>query len=324
MPTPQTVLQLLASGRSYRDMARADMARAVGVCPGRLRLGATGTPAGAGSNRPPGNATGSAPPLGRLTAGDGHQPADTAAAFLRRRVERDVAMRQAAGRRQAAAWLGASGPKLAAGPGGAVAAADQPGVEEAAGDTPLDLTAAVGRQHATTVALLGVLQSPQPAHRDPDQLRRQQADMLIRHLARHEAAEQQVLWPAVADGVPGGVDLAAEATAQERDARRTLASLRQAKETAAFEDLVDLLHEELRRHHAHEDLVLRHLCLAVEPQILGQLGAEFVQRYRKVPSRPHPNLPSGPAVQRLVGAPIAVLDRWRDAFGPTGPSGHPR
>ena len=127
----------------------------------------------------------------------------------------------------------------------------------------------------------------------------------------HEAIEEQYFWPLVRRRVQNGPRLADEAVSQEQELKRVLDLLERHPDAAR-------LHQFLALGHAHIDFeeteVWPGVRLALSEQELGDLGAQLEQGKRLAPTRPHPNMPCTPEVQK-VAAPIAgAADRIRDVL----------
>ena len=84
-----------------------------------------------------------------------------------------------------------------------------------------DVITAVGHQHREIEHLLGRLLGDPGAPELDDAARREFVDRLVALAARHEAAEELMLWPAVRRRVKGGDALADEALRDAREGRCT-------------------------------------------------------------------------------------------------------
>jgi hypothetical protein len=120
------------------------------------------------------------------------------------------------------------------------------------------------RDHDHLDRLVGELGAPPGAPTSVGDLGpRRRADLARRieaELRRHEAAEEQHLWPAVRDVLPDGPALADRARDEEAAARALVGRLAATQPgEEGFERLVDELSDALRRHVAFEDDVFLRL-----------------------------------------------------------------
>jgi hypothetical protein len=98
---------------------------------------------------------------------------------------------------------------------------------------PPDLTELIAHDHTVIAGLVACLQDKERADRFP------LAHRLLDELATHTAAELQILYPALRDIVPGGVELANRGQADHDTLRPLLVALEQAHpDDAAFDDVV--------------------------------------------------------------------------------------
>lgn len=185
----------------------------------------------------------------------------------------------------------------------------------------LDVIDVIGHDHNQVKALVEQL-SAIPGHKQGGstaQLQRRQSivDLISVALSRHEATEQEFLWPAVREALPGGEQRAVAALEQEQQGKDTLAALaRLDPDSDEFDELVEKLVLRLRKHVSFEDQVLLELRRAMSEERRGELGRKFRRAEGHAPTRPHPHAPNEPAVAvKAAGAPAAVLDKTRDAVG---------
>ncbi|MDQ1517094.1 MAG: hypothetical protein QOE80_2924 [Actinomycetota bacterium] len=98
---------------------------------------------------------------------------------------------------------------------------------------PPDLTELIAHDHQVIRSLLAAVADPERADRFPI------AHRLLDELATHTAAELQILYPALRDIVPGGVELANRGQTDHDTLRPLLVALEQAHpDDAAFDDVV--------------------------------------------------------------------------------------
>ena len=112
------------------------------------------------------------------------------------------------------------------------------------------------------------------------------AHRLLDEVATHTAAEQQILYPALRDIVPGGVELANRGQAEHQSMRRALETIERTHPgDAEFEEAVTTLAAEMRAHApAEEAELLPALRDAVGSAPLLELGAIYAQMKESYPS----------------------------------------
>ena len=145
-------------------------------------------------------------------------------------------------------------------------------------------------------------------------------ERLVRLLAVHETAEEEVVYPAVRRAVDGGDDVADARVEEESNAKSVLSELQNLgvdhpdsrAKLGAFKDLV-LAHAEneegevfpkLRNSHSHDQLVT--------------MGRAVKAAESFAPTHPHPHGPDSAVGNMAVGPFVAVADRVRDAIRGTG------
>lgn len=298
MPTKEEILELVSSGDSYEQAAAK-----LGINPGQAYLTATGLPAdGSDSLAPeerqrPGIRWGS---VQKLVNPPIHPSSKAAQAveWLAKRAASDSTMKDAARRRDAAP------PSL-----------ELPEEEEEV----FDVVDVLGRDHNQVKYLLEQLEALRPFNKGgsaENAARRQSiVDMMIIALAGHEAAEEALFWPAVKEWLgKEGEELATKATTQEQQGKETLAELEGMEGTEErFDELVEKLTGQLRKHVAFEDLVFLKVKSATEQADRVALGHKVVRFERHGPTHPHAKAGSSPAATRLAPG-MRPLDRARDAL----------
>ncbi len=153
---------------------------------------------------------------------------------------------------------------------------------------PPDLSTLIAHDHQVIAALVAALAEEGRADRFP------LAHRLIDELATHTAAELQILYPALRDIVPGGVELANRGQA-DHDALRPLLTVleRSHPDDDAFDDLVRGL---AAAGEAHAPPVENEFLPALEAVI----GAEKMLELGAIYSSVKDNLPGG--LDALPGA----------------------
>jgi hemerythrin superfamily protein len=148
----------------------------------------------------------------------------------------------------------------------------------------------------------------------PADQRREAFDRLVRMLAVHETAEEEVLHPLARD-LPGiGDGVVEDRLEEERVAKQMLTTLVDTGvDSAGFDTAVLLLREAVLKHARHEERYeFPRLRQYVPADRLRRLGKVLRTAEAFAPTRPHPGVESAkPNI--ALGPPLAVIDRVRDA-----------
>jgi hypothetical protein len=251
------VRTLLGEGLDYREAARR-----LGIPPGQAYMIATGRPADGGDTLPSQEAGDElARPAPQGLANPPHEnptASRTVSQWLAARARADHQMQAAAAARTAEP-------------------PPEPGPDEAS----TDLVQVLARQHNRVRTLQEQLEAL-PSHRtggDPDDLaaRKSVVDLITVHLSQHETAEEQYLWPTVRKALPDGDAVADQALEQEQEGKDTLTELgRLDPGTDKFDDLVEQLVLQLRKHVAYEERVFLRLTDALPQDEREKLGKKVL------------------------------------------------
>jgi hypothetical protein len=143
--------------------------------------------------------------------------------------------------------------------------------------------------------------------------RRAAFDDLVRLLAVHETAEEEVVHPLSRTLVDGGDARVEDRLAEERDAKEMLVRLTKADvDDEGFDSALLLLRAAVLTHARYEERYeFPQLRAKVPPQRLVALATAVRAAEAVAPTRPHPGAQS--ATANLVAGPaLAVADRARD------------
>ena len=146
------------------------------------------------------------------------------------------------------------------------------------------------------------------------QVQRDAFNDLVRLLAVHETAEEEVVHP-LSRTLPGDNDaLIDDRLAEERQAKETLQTLIEGGVDAdGFADGVLLLRDAVLKHARHEERYeFPRLRQHVPADRLRQLAGAVRAAEAAAPTRPHPGTESATA-NAVTGIPLAIVDRIRDA-----------
>ncbi|ETK37216.1 hemerythrin domain-containing protein [Microbispora sp. ATCC PTA-5024] len=136
---------------------------------------------------------------------------------------------------------------------------------------------------------------------------------LVRMLAVHETAEEEIVHPVARRVLDGGEDVIDERLAEEHEAKEMLDRLDQlGPDDPEFDKNLQVLRAAVLAHARSEEryefTLLRALTNEAERRsmTLGVKAAEAM-----APTRPHPGVESATA-NVLLGPPVAIMDRTRD------------
>ncbi|MEW2291049.1 hemerythrin domain-containing protein [Streptomyces sp. NPDC047841] len=139
---------------------------------------------------------------------------------------------------------------------------------------------------------------------------------LVQLVFSHAFAEETVLWPVVRASVPDGDELTARVEDEHQQINDLVADIerlpvgapdREEKAQRAFA----LIRQDIRD---EEDLLLPRLQDAVNTARLRTLGTTWAAVRETAPTHPHPVIPRRPPGNALLGVPLSVYDRVRDAL----------
>ena len=132
--------------------------------------------------------------------------------------------------------------------------------------------------------------------------------------SQHEAIEEQYFWPAVRDALDDGDQLADVAIQQEQEGKLLLQRLEDGQPgDPDYQDALQQFVKAGREHIRYEqDVVWPKFQAAVSRDELATLGKKLEAAKKIAPTRPHPNTPPNPMVQRTMGTGAAIVDHFRD------------
>lgn len=144
------------------------------------------------------------------------------------------------------------------------------------------------------------------------QARRNAFDRLVKLLAVHETAEEQLIHPLVRAGVDGGGDIVADRLAEERAAKELARLEDLGPDAVEFPALLAELRTSVLRHahneEAYEFRYLRREIAAAQLQpLLGMVRAAEAA----APTHPHPGVESATA-NTVAGPLVSLFDRTKD------------
>ncbi|MFC9758972.1 hemerythrin domain-containing protein [Streptomyces sp. NPDC056921] len=144
--------------------------------------------------------------------------------------------------------------------------------------------------------------------------RRRLLDRLTIELVRHAVAEEQHLYPAVREHVPGGDALVDKEIADHLRIERLLKDLEgMDADDPELNHLFVKLRTEVRAHVQDEEgNLFAQLRTACGPELLDLLGQEARKAKETAPTRPHPGTPSSALASKILSPGLGLVDRVRD------------
>lgn len=138
---------------------------------------------------------------------------------------------------------------------------------------------------------------------------------LVRLLAVHETAEEEVVYPAISGISDSAASVADERKAEEDQATKALATLEGLDpSTAEFMVAFAAFQEDVEQHARNEELSVLPLIALSEPDQRQSMGEAFDAAEALAPTHPHPMAPRSVVGSMFVGPFIALADRVRDAI----------
>jgi hemerythrin superfamily protein len=137
---------------------------------------------------------------------------------------------------------------------------------------------------------------------------------LVRLLSVHETAEEELVHPEVRKQ-QGGEPVVEARLGEEHRAKELLSTLDElGPEAEGFDTLLFQLRDDVLAHAEHEEREEFPLLRSAYDEKRLRAMADTVRAAEAVaPTRPHPGVESA-AANVLLGAPVAIMDRARDAI----------
>lgn len=140
-------------------------------------------------------------------------------------------------------------------------------------------------------------------------------ECLVRLLAVHETAEEEIVYPALKRTGPEGEQIADARRSEEDEAKQMLSDLEKiGVDGEGFDTQLETLRAAVLDHAASEREVF--------PRLRQSLGAETLEKMRSAletaeamaPTHPHPHGPESAIGNMTVGPFVAIADKVRDAL----------
>jgi hemerythrin superfamily protein len=185
----------------------------------------------------------------------------------------------------------------------------------AVGDDGRNVIEVLTHDHREVESMFGKL----TAVTDPGE-RREIADQITIELVRHSVAEEQHLYPAVREKVPGGDAIADKELSDHAEVEHLLKELEEADPDGA--DFAALTGQLIRTVNAHvqdeEHALFPALAAQTDPADLRRLGKLVQEAKQTAPTRPHPSAPDQPPLNKLLAPGTGMVDRIRDHLSGRG------
>lgn len=145
--------------------------------------------------------------------------------------------------------------------------------------------------------------------------RRELFEDLVRLLAMHETAEEEVVHPLARRHIQAGDQVVDARLHEEQDAKQMLSDMYdKGIDAPTFESDLMALRDAVVAHATHEENEeFPYLRQSVDPGQLRSVATAVRAAEATAPTRPHPTAQTATA-NMMLGPPLAVFDRMRDAF----------
>jgi hemerythrin superfamily protein len=165
-------------------------------------------------------------------------------------------------------------------------------------------------QHDQIRSLFSQVQSAQGT------TKRELFEDLVRLLAVHESAEEEIVHPFARRKIEDGDSIVDARLHEEDEAKHVLAELYDlGVDHPGFATRFEMLAMSVTEHATHEENEeFLHLRQTVEPDRLRRMAGALKAAESTAPTRPHPNTPESATANILVGPPLAIFDRVRDTM----------
>lgn len=172
-----------------------------------------------------------------------------------------------------------------------------------------DVVALIRQQHELIRELFATVRESAPA------ARAEAFEPLVRLLAVHETAEEEVVYPDVKLQGDDAQRAVAERLSEEDAAKKALAELEGMDAASAeFSQKLALFEHDVLEHASREDAEILPLLERHDRQRRETMGYAFTLAESMAPTHAHRMAPEGAVGNMLVGPFVAMVDRVRDAI----------
>lgn len=175
-----------------------------------------------------------------------------------------------------------------------------------------DVVALLMRQHGDIRNLFDEVEA------SPGEERRDAFRSLVRLLAVHETAEEEVVHPFARRALSGGGPVVEDRPAEEGAAKKALAALDDVDtDDPKFLPMLTKLRKDVQEHaRAEERYEFTHIRRSTDVTNLAAMAKAVKAAEAMTPTRPHPGVESG-AANMALGPVTALMDRTKDAVRKT-------
>ncbi|MFJ7151502.1 hemerythrin domain-containing protein [Streptomyces sp. NPDC100445] len=172
----------------------------------------------------------------------------------------------------------------------------------------IDVVALLMRQHGDIRNLFDEVE------RREGEERREAFRRLVRLLAVHETAEEEVVHPFVRRAVSGGERVVEDRLAEEKAAKETLAALddMDTDDPSFMPRLMELRTDVQEHARAEERYEFSHIRRSTDVTNLSTMAKAVKAAEAMAPTRPHPGVQTA-AANMALGPVAALMDRTKDA-----------
>lgn len=172
-----------------------------------------------------------------------------------------------------------------------------------------DVVTMIRTQHETIRELFNEVDTAPPDGR------RDSFEELVRLLAVHETAEEEVVYPVVRKANEDAPGIVEQRTAEEDAAKKALADLEgKDLQSAEFATAFAKFRRDVERHAAREEQLVLPLLEQNDPESLLTMGKVFAVAEKMAPTHAHRMAPESALGNMLVGPFVAMVDKVRDAI----------
>ncbi len=172
-----------------------------------------------------------------------------------------------------------------------------------------DLVSVLVKDHEEVKSLFREIETATDA-----ETRRTKADQVTAELVRHSVAEEMYLYPTAREALPNGDQLADQELREHAEAEELLKRWEKMggddpEFMTVFREMSQAILEHIRE---EEGQLFPELQRALTPKQLDELGEKVETAKKLAPTRPHPSAPDKPPLDKVLGAPLGIVDRIRD------------
>ena len=175
---------------------------------------------------------------------------------------------------------------------------------------PNDMVSVLTRDHAEIKDYFRQIEAASDA-----ETRRTVADKLTAEVARHSVAEEMYVYPAARDALPNGDQLIDEEIKEHAEAEELLKRWEgMDADDPEFMTVFGQIKQGLLHHidEEEEPKLFPQMQAALSAEQLADLGEKITKAKKLAPTRPHPSAPDQPPMDKVLGAPMGIIDRIRD------------